>query len=291
MQVIRYVEYEQYEKRRQEANTAINAMLAGCRIASHFLTLTHGATRPLAEIFPSIPRVKGFNLRTQVASDVLNDAEHHLGMMAVPFVQGIHEDYAMTCLKLLNAHGSLSNRRLANASAKTLHSTFETSGERLDSDSAEIFQLLRLMRNDVIHNGGIACDELAVACTDLSPEARVLWTTVTTQDPPAYAVGHVVRLGFSETIAELAVTKRLARAMNLALGRALPRSFWISELRLNFAGRKNLPPLSQPEKRLNMAMSIARHTYGPLNFERCEIEVELDTHSLLRRRKNGALPD
>lgn len=280
MQVIRYDEYEKYEQRRQDANTAINAMLAGCRLASHFLTLTHGAARPLAEIFPSIPRIRGFNLRTDVASSVLNDAEHHLGMMAVPFVQGIHEDYAMTCLKLLNQNGVVSNSKLKSVTAKTLHEVFETSGQSLDEDSTEIFQILRMMRNAVIHNGGSASKELADACATLSRPASELWTKVTTQAAPGYSLGDSVRLGFSETVAELAVTKRLARSMNLGLGRALPRAFWLAHLRENFAAHRDLPPPSQPAKRLDIAMSLARHNYAPLNFSRLEVESELTSHSL-----------
>lgn len=281
MQVIRYAEYENYERRRQDANTAINALLAGCRLASHLLTLTHGATRPLAEIFPAIPRVTGFNLRTDVASEVLNDAEHHLGMMAVPFVQGIHEDYAMTCLRLLNEHKIISNTKLKSASPKTIHKVFEASGQTLEQDSADIFQTLRMMRNAVIHNGGLATNELADATANLSQSASKLWTTVTTQAAPTYKPDDPVSLGFSETVAELAVTKRLARTMNLGLGKALPRSFWLSHLRENVVAHRSLPPVRQTDKRVKFAMSIARHNYAPLKFERAEVEAELSTHSLL----------
>jgi hypothetical protein len=246
VQVIRYAEFNDYDRRHQEANTAINAMLAGCRLASHVLALTHGATRPLAEIFPSIPRIKLFNLRTDVASRVLDDAEHHLGLMAVPYLQAIHEDYGIGCLALLRDSGLTSSTQVNAANASNLHARFTTAtGVDLEPAAREIFQLLRLLRNAVVHRGGTAGDEIVSACAEMSPGAQELWARITSQTHPHYEAGEPVRLGFSETIAELAVTKRLAREMNLAMGSVMPRAFWLGRLADDFEALRDVPRLSR----------------------------------------------
>lgn len=280
MEVIKFAEYVDYDCRRQEANTAINAMLAGCRLASHFLALTHGATRPLGEIFPNIPRIRLFNLRTDVASRVLDDAEHHLGLMAVPFVQAIHEDFGVGCLKILRSAGLISRDDVQRANAANLHDQFESAtGTYLEAEAKEIYQLLRLLRNSVVHRGGAASQGAAEACQDLTPAARALWKKITTQSAPTYRKGEVVRLGFSETIAALAVTKRLAREMNLSLGTALPREFWISRLIADYLDLRGVPP--QPAKRIDVAYRLGQFSYRPLVFTRPEVEAELRQRGLL----------
>lgn len=280
MQVIRYAEFNDYDRRRQDANTAINAMLAGCRLASHVLALTHGATRPLAEIFPSIPRIKLFNLRTDVASRVLDDAEHHLGLMAVPYIQAIHEDYAIGCLELLRDHGLTSRTQVKTANASNLHAKFAAAtGAELEPQAREIFRFLRLLRNAVVHRGATADEEIVTACTEMSVAARELWTKITSEPPPRYEMGQVVRLGFSETIAELAVTKRLAREMNLAMGTAMPRSFWLGRLVDDFAVLRDVPP--QPSKRVAVAMRLGNFDYGPVAFKHGEVEAALERRGLL----------
>ncbi|TDE95071.1 hypothetical protein EXU48_09920 [Occultella glacieicola] len=281
MEVIKYAEYVDYDRRRQEANTAINAMLAGCRLASHFLALTHGATRPLGEIFPNIPRIRLFNLRTDVASGVLDDAEHHLGLMAVPLVQAIHEDFGVGCLKLLRLYGLISRDDFKSANAGNLHDRFESAaGTSLEGEAKEIYQLLRLLRNSVVHRGGTASLGVEEACEVFSSSAWALWTKVTTQAAPVYAKGEVVRLGFSETIAALAVTKRLARQMNLALGTALPRTFWLDRLITDFVKLRGVPP--QPAKRIEVAHRLGRFNYAPLGFDRGEVEAELRLRGLVQ---------
>lgn len=280
VQVIKYTEYTDYDRRRQEANTAINAMLAGCKLASHFLALTRGATRPLAEIFPSIPQVRQFNLRTDVATRVLNDAEHHLGLMAVPFIQAIHEDYAMGCLDLLQKSGRLSREDREGANNANLHQKFEdATGDSLEAASREVYQLLRLMRNSVVHRGGQASQGLEDACTDISAGAAELWRKVTRNDPPHYSKGDQVQLGSLEIVASLAVTKRLARLMNLALGGALPRAIWLERLIEDFTNLRDVPP--QREKRIAKAFSLAQFNYAPLGLSRHEVEVALARASLV----------
>lgn len=279
--MIRYAEFNDYDRRRQDANTAINAMLAGCRLASHVLTLTHGASRPLAEIFPSIPRIKLLNLRTDVASRVLNDAEHHLGLMAVPYLQAIHEDYGIGCLALLRDSGFISSTQVNAANASNLHAKFTmATGVDLEPEAREIFQVLRLLRNAVVHRGSSAGDEIVTACAEMSSGAQKLWMRITSQTHPRYERGEPVRLGFSETIAELAVTKRLAREMNLVMGNVMPRAFWLGRLADDFDSLRDVPP--QADKRVAIALRLGNFDYGPLKFEQGEVEAELDRRGLLR---------
>ena len=60
------------------------ALLAGSHLANHTLNLTQGSDRPLSEIFPRVPHIERFNLKTETASALLADAEAHLSAMAIP---------------------------------------------------------------------------------------------------------------------------------------------------------------------------------------------------------------
>src|SRR5215475_4717105 len=85
MKEVRFAEYRRYEARRVEVRNAMMALLAGAGMASHLLQLTRGSRHLLPEGFPRVPHIGRFNLRTEVARQILDAADTHLGAMSVPY--------------------------------------------------------------------------------------------------------------------------------------------------------------------------------------------------------------
>jgi hypothetical protein len=83
---VKFPQYRQYLRQRQLVNSAVMALLAGSQLANHTLQLTRGSDRPLKEIFPSVPHIDRFNLKTDAASDLRSDAEAHLSAMAILYI-------------------------------------------------------------------------------------------------------------------------------------------------------------------------------------------------------------
>ena len=100
-----YPGFRRYEAVRQEANNAMMALLAGSKLAAHTLQLTSGSVRLLPEIFPGVPHIGYFNLRTDVAAQLLAEVGHHLGAVAVPYALAVHEDFVISTLELLDSLG------------------------------------------------------------------------------------------------------------------------------------------------------------------------------------------
>ena len=71
---ILFPEYRAYVASRIEVNNAMMALLAGSRLAAHTLTLTVGSTATLSQLFPAVEHVGRFDLRSDSARQLLNDA-------------------------------------------------------------------------------------------------------------------------------------------------------------------------------------------------------------------------
>ena len=92
MKEVRFADYRRYEAHRVEASNAMMALLAGAGMASHLLQLTHGSRHLLPEVFPQVPHIGRFNLRTEVARQILDAADTHLGAMSIPYALALHDD-------------------------------------------------------------------------------------------------------------------------------------------------------------------------------------------------------
>ena len=96
----------------------------------------------------------------------------------------------------------------------------------MDADSLALFHLTRLMRNCHIHAGGFGSRELERHSIGLTPGQRELWKQLTKEPFRVLAEGAPVSVGVGGLIATLAIGKRLAYDVNLALQAAIPREEW-----------------------------------------------------------------
>jgi hypothetical protein len=268
--VVRYAEFRRLEAQRQEANNAIMALLAGSKLAINTLNLTEGAVVTLAEVFPSIPHIKRFNLQPNVARDLLEDAEQHLAIMAIPYVLALHEAYIKHCAALLRDESFMGKSAWDSLNAKTMHATFSNAAAQSFTPTAsEAFELIRMWRNCHIHSGGMVNDECVAARAALSPEADAEWTRMTGVEVPNSRLGNRVQLGEPELRGTLAVTNILMREANHMLQLRLPSTRWARMAVTEFVEQSPLPAFSSD--RLKALKALIKRYYSAVALRDAEI--------------------
>ena len=160
MSVIRYPHYRDYSAQRIEANKAVMAFLAGSQLARHALTLTQGSQRLLPEVFPNIPHISRFNLRSDLAMEVLTDAEAHLGAMAIPYLLAIHEDYITSgVLDLLTQESRITRKAVKDARLADMHELVdEATGDTGSTFAPEFLSIFHLLHVTRVFIAGLALD-------------------------------------------------------------------------------------------------------------------------------------
>jgi hypothetical protein len=272
---VRYSDYMKYKEAVTDAGNALMALLAGSQLATHFLQLTEGSNRLLPEIFPNVLHISRFNLKTENAFAILNQAEIHLSAMGVPYALSLHEDYMQSCLELLIKAGVCKNINLKRTSSSEFHEIFEKStGQLFSADSKLQLSTLRIMRNCMMHNGGRANSSLINEILKWNSTLESDWKRLTQSSPVGLRIGEKIFFGHGEMILSLAVTKRIAHEANLMLQTALPKTIWadilISDLLLIDA---NL--LSKSDK-LRKSIGYSRFNFGPIGLS--EIDIK-DAHT------------
>ncbi|MET7971701.1 hypothetical protein ABZW44_01240 [Streptomyces mirabilis] len=266
MSIVHFPEYRAYEQDRIRASDAMMALLAGSRLAENTLRLTDGSTRLLPEIFPGVTHIRRMNLTTANARSLLAEAEQHLGAMAVPYALAIHEDFVKTCFDLLIRAGQITPAEVRSTDASSMHRAFENKvGQRLPNASMEQFQLIRRMRNAVIHAGGKPKQGLVNAANNLSSSALTQWTKITGEHPATRVkLGVPVTFSHGELILALAVTKRISQEMNFSLRDSLSRATWADVALEDFVSEH--PQLVHIAQRKRKLGGFLRSYYQALNL-------------------------
>ena len=273
--VVRFRAHREYVARKDETNNALMGLLAGAQLSTHFLQLTHGSDMLLPNIFPNVDHIKRFNLTSEVAAAILSSADSHLGMMAVPYVLSLHEDYLRTCTALLEKDG-LCTAREASANLVALHGTIEAATRgSFTPDFITYINTLRLMRNDIIHNGGVVRQVLVDHLATWTPALTSGWVGLAHRDPTPLQVGDQIQFGHGEMVAVLAVTKRLDRETNIMLQSALTRSTWAAMVIDEVVERNPHIVRTDRGKALRLAEGIARYDYPRLALTQSELQSEL----------------
>lgn len=229
---VRFPEYRTYSASREEANSAMVALLAGSEIAQHTLRLTAGSDRLLPEIFPGVQHINWFNLKTEKATEILSRTGHHLGTVTITYALALHEDFATSVIGRL---GELDVRIALPEGTRDLkaHNAHEalqlTLGADMDADgqvALEHFHVLREMRNCQVHNGGRSNERLRRQLAGLTRPAVARWTELMRRCPEPIAVGTPLEFSIFEIFGVFATTKALARSVNRLMAAELPSMLW-----------------------------------------------------------------
>lgn len=272
--VVRFRAYRRYEALRVEASNALMGLLAGARLSNHLLQLNRGSDRLLPEVYPNVPHIRRFNLTAEAASDILAEADVHLGAMSIAYALALHEDYMKTCLLMAADAGLVSRRRARETPAAGQHDLLQRScSGALDPAPLEQLTVLRKIRNAVIHDGGRITAGVTDAVSEMSPDAVSGWASLSGSDPTQFHSGNALRLGHGEMLLALAITKQLDRACNGLLRSGLSRSDW-ARVAVDDALEEH-PNALRSGTALRKSHGMARHLYAPLALTRQEIADEL----------------
>ena len=215
------------------------ALLAGSKLAAHTLQLTTGSRQMLPDIFPGVDHIGYFRLRTDAATDMLLNTGHHLGAVAVPYALAVHEDFAMTTLRLLvrlgftrTAPGNDPDSRKNPIRAWNMHQAiYMTLGLSIPARGTcvpayEHFHLLREMRNAQIHSGGDISQRLADEVRDISTPAAIDWERLARRTPGEVIATPPMQFTIHDIFTVFATTKTMGREINTLLRDHLPHDQW-----------------------------------------------------------------
>ncbi|PTT63586.1 hypothetical protein [Arthrobacter sp. HMWF013] len=244
-------------------------LLAGANLASQTLSLTQGSNLELSKIFPTVPHIKRFNLTTDKARSVLENAENLLGILAIPRVLALHEDLIIGMLRLLGK----SNTSLKNIGMADMHELFQTTINcNFTEDSLRLFHLVRLSRNTHIHQAGRASSKLEDWITGTPQSAHAAWEKIAGIAFTRYRKDEYVTLGVPELIGILALTKRLAEEANIHLQATIKREKW-AELVVSDWQLDRRP--GNIKQQFRQVTGLARREYGPISLTSDELETAM----------------
>jgi len=207
------------------------ALLFGAHFSASSLDLAKGSNVILARIYPNVPHIDRFNLRPDVARKRLLDAESHLARIAIPYALSVHEDYLAQVKSELESASvpiAMNGRRW---NAENMHAIlFETLHVSSTIDISE-FELLRRIRNSIIHQAGAVDDYVRAGLNQLTSTASAHWSKVV-QRPADDAIREAqVSVGTGEIMLAFSVVRHLSGLVHEAMLAAttVPRTTWISE--------------------------------------------------------------
>lgn len=269
MAEVKYKQYRDYLSQRIATNDTVMGLLAGSKLASQALAITSGSELLLKDIFPQVPYIERFNLRTGKARDILEDAENLLVVLAVPQIMALHEDLITGMLDLLERSVPGSTNPSQRQNAENMHAKFEgAASTSFTSPTLALFQLVRMARNEHIHNGGVVGEYFAaeIAACDLA--SLQLWGDITGESFPAYQKGDKVELRLPALIGTLAITKRLATEANEGLQQSLSNTVWADLVAEDWKSPWIPGNERQQKKRI---LGIARMYYAAANVTDADV--------------------
>ena len=259
------------------------ALLASIRIAQADLG-TKDPDSFTPHVFNAVPDLERLNLRVRDALPVIARAERSLVYMAIPYMLSVHHAYGVDCLRMVagEEEDDSDGGGTEQIALSELHARFvAATGFPLSEDLLCLFDLLRVVRNRIIHYAGLRGSHLNQKWHALSSTARGGWTKVSERDFPIGPTGEELPLSIGELIGTLMVVKQLGRAMNEAVQLAVPRARWARIAAEDFrAGSPN--GLGQRDTRLRRLTGFVDEHYAALRFSQEELEVTLEALSAKR---------
>lgn len=272
---VKFKAFRELERRRVQASDTVWAVLVGSKLATSTLTGEPNQKALLADQYPTIPHVRRMNQRLDRASSLLDAAEAELCTMALNFTFGLHEEFLRACLRFLAPQGLITLSRIERLNAVELHETVEDkTGTPLNADALALFHLVRHIRNAHTHAAGLVRGTLVDYFNGLTQAQRALWEAVTSEPFRVPTVGDSAAVGVNGLVGSLAIQKRLAYDVNVALQNVVPRARWAdiaAEEYFSESGKSLKDPTAVRSLR-----GYARPSFGALGFSDLELAEAIE---------------
>jgi hypothetical protein len=156
---------------------------------------------------------------------------------------------------------------------KEIHGRIEqATGQAFDPVPMVQFQVMRCLRNAIVHANGRAGNELSTEFLPRwTPEVEHGWVKIAKRSPLELRDDERVDLRHGELILTLSIIRKLGRQANAMLVKALPRDLWINLLIEDGVASGQVE--GNHTHRERGLRSLARLHYQPIAFTKAEISI------------------
>ena len=272
---VKFPFYRNYRDSKSHMNTSIMALLVGANLASNTLELTSRSPVTIAKIFPETAHIDRFDLTSESAQDVLNNSEAHVSLIAIPQIMSYHEHYMMRILKFAKEHGiEISSNEIGGLNLSKVHEKLEEKlGGNISPELLELVQLLRLIRNSIIHRNGEASSTLKDSISEASTEVKEIWAELVPNSPIEEVVSSDNRININagHIILALAATKRIEREVNTLLQNSISVDEWASIAVEDF--NQSTSAITNSSKWRRSLLGYVRLNYGCVEINEAQLEA------------------
>lgn len=272
---VRFPFYRYYTRSKSQMNTSIMALQVAAYLTANTLELTKSSPVTIAKIFPDTAHIDRFDVTSDDAQEVLKNSEAHMSVIAIPQVMSYHEHYMMEILKFAKNCGIRFPRR--ELDSLNLSKVHETAEERLNGNISpeliELVQLIRLVRNSIIHRNGEASQTLRTTISTASAEAKAAWNELIPLAPMETMVDSNNRINTDarHIVLALAVTKRIEREVNTLLQNSITTDEWAKVAVEDFG--KSTKAHRNSSKWRRSLLGYARLHYGCINITEAQLQA------------------
>lgn len=266
---VRFPAYRSYLEVRTLANDNFMALLAGSEIAREALAAAD-PNALLPQAFPLAVTAPRMNQPVAQVDRLLADASTVIARVAIPQVLTVYAVYLSDSINLLRDLGLDEDPHDPEEThLRVLHSRIEGSTEgTLPKADIELFELLRVVRNRLEHQGGTPGSKLDPRWKQASAEAKAEWCRLAQRpfsDVIPRPATKPMQLGLGELIATLAITHRLAHRVNAILVEHVAEDVWADTVVEDY-GDLNRRKARDPNRSLRRVKGLARRWYQPLGL-------------------------
>lgn len=219
--------YREFVRDLEAANAAVGTLDVAAELALQQLAGTTQQTRLLSSIFPTLaPR--RFRTTGVGFGQTLADAGGALATMAVPYAFTSYERYVKQVLLICRRwnHCQLTENTISHLGLDDLGTALGDSGIRLPAQDLRLIDFARKIRNRVVHASGTVGD-LRREYLALSSADRTEWEWNAGRSFLRAIAGGRLGLAPGEALAVIAITRRLAHAINVSVQVVLSQAEWL----------------------------------------------------------------
>lgn len=271
---MRFPAYRRHEEARIRANDAMMIQLASSRLTSDRLSHCDDQDAFLPDAFPHVPDLRRMNRRLSDVAVLVREGERHFTYMAVPFALSVYHAYVVQCIRLVKQRLD-AEEETGPVTLDLVHEALASvAGEAISEDLARMFDLVRHIRNRIIHYGGTEGSHLSDKWNAMSTPAKQSWERLARRPLPIQGSDREMALGLDELIAVLALTKRLAVEVNGVLQTAVPLEQWAAIAVDDY--RESQPTrFAHVATRIRRVMGFVRINYGALSLTSKHVEAAI----------------
>lgn len=214
---------------RNEAHTTTNVLIAATYLADRLLG-DADQDRFLPDAVPGdAAAFDQVNWPVKTFRALLKDSRHGIGAIALPYAIALYNDYLVDALALVLLAGVSPPADKRTPGLAALHNFLKSNCDiSLEhKQQMHMFEVVRHLRNCVVHGTGIVTDELAEArrtLRDDAPDAERDWMSVTKHRLPMFKPGDRIKLGPFDARGAIYAAANLAKELNVAVFDWLPNA-------------------------------------------------------------------